>query len=544
MLVANIHFIDRRKQYLILAIALIATFLSLLFLQNRVLQTTHGIFMYPLDDPFIHLELAKNLAQQRTWGINPNEFSSASSSILYTLLLALFIKLFSAHVLLPFVMNAIAGVVLIVVLQHWLTRQNISAAGQIIILLCVVFFTPLPIVIMSGMEHTFQCLFVFLFITSATEWMERLEKGKEIRNGVPWKVLAYGALVTAIRFEGLFLIAVLCLLLLFRKRVAAAFILGAVSVLPVVLFGIISLLKGSYFLPNSVIVKSEGASLSLTGIFYFLGNILVEKLTFAKAGITAIATQRLLLLLPAAYLIFHTIIRQRPAYRFFLVTVFAVTVLHLSLAATGWFYRYEAYLVLCSVMILGTLAFKGGKDFFHGRLNDVKVLVFALLFLLLFPLVLRSAAAFSKASQACINIYEQQYQMGQFAKRFYNNAVVAANDIGAVSYYTQSPVLDLWGLGNFQVAKSKKEHRWTPGFLDSLARQKGATIAIVYDSWFDPQLLHRWQKVATWKIPNNVICGDDTVSFYAVDASAAGMLLNNLKAYQPTLPQDVERHYY
>ena len=41
-------------------------------------------------------------------------------------------------------------------------------------------------------------------------------------------------------------------------------------------------------------------------------------------------------------------------------------------------------------------------------------------------------------------------------------------------------------------------------------------FAIVYDSWFDSSLLNKWKKVATWQIQNNVICGDATVSFYAV----------------------------
>ena len=42
-------------------------------------------FIYPLDDAYIHLALSRNVAENGIWGINPNSFDSASSSILYTL---------------------------------------------------------------------------------------------------------------------------------------------------------------------------------------------------------------------------------------------------------------------------------------------------------------------------------------------------------------------------------------------------------------------------------------------------------------------------
>jgi hypothetical protein len=157
---------------------------------------------------------------------------------------------------------------------------------------------------------------------------------------------------------------------------------------------------------------------------------------------------------------------------------------------------------------------------------------------------LRSAAAFSKAGQACINIFDQQYQMGQFLKKHYNSETFAANDIGAVGFYTQGQVLDLWGLGNIEVARSRKGGYWTPAFLDSIARKNKVQLAVVYDSWFDSSLLKKWNKVATWQIQNNVICGDDLVSFYAVERSAVPLLKLSLQAYQPSLPNSVAVRYY
>jgi hypothetical protein len=167
-----------------------------------------------------------------------------------------------------------------------------------------------------------------------------------------------------------------------------------------------------------------------------------------------------------------------------------------------------------------------------------------LLFFLELPLLLRVSAAYTKAERACINIYEQQYQMGRFLQKYYPEEGVAANDIGAVAYFTTGRVVDLWGLGDIDIARSRRKQYWTPTFLDTISRRKNARLAIVYDSWFKDSLQHHWQKLATWKIPDNVVCGDDIVSFYAIDSSIAPKLKNDLILYQQSLPKEVEVKYY
>ncbi len=153
-------------------------------------------------------------------------------------------------------------------------------------------------------------------------------------------------------------------------------------------------------------------------------------------------------------------------------------------------------------------------------------------------------SGFSKASQACINIYEQQYQMGNFIKKYYNTDTIAVNDIGAVSFFNNSEIIDLWGLANMKVAKAKKDNYNNAAFLNNVSKNENVNIAVVYDSWFDSSLLKNWQKISTWQIQNNVICGDATVSFYAVKPGSASSLKTNLSAYQSTLPADVTVKYY
>ncbi|HEV7622164.1 MAG TPA: hypothetical protein VGO09_10535 [Flavisolibacter sp.] len=532
----------KKEQVIVFVLAILATFIPVAVIELKVLHYTSGFFIYPLDDTFIHMQLARNLAIHHTWGININQFGSASSSLFYTTLLAVCFSLFNVHTIIPFIINCIAGILLLIVIQKWLVRQAINLKGQLIIIGLIIFLTPLPTLIMSGMEHTLQCLFSLLFIISFSDWLNEYgEQTKQLKINA--RVIIYGFLTVAIRYEGMFIIAIAILILLWRRNIRQAVLLGFISFLPVIVFGIYSISKGGFFLPNSVLVKSETIQLSIHGLIKFISGILIEKLTFSRAGIAPLAIQRLLILLPLIYLIFRNKLRVNGKYFIILVIVFGCTVLHMALAATGWFYRYEAYLVLLGTLIISFLIIKFFDRVYLGEIKATQIVTLILFFFLSFPLLLRSLTAFSKAPRSCINIYEQQLQMSRFSKRYYNTDVIAANDIGAVSFYTDARILDLWGLANNEVAKSRKLNYWTPDFLDSLSKAKNASIAIVYDKWFSDSLLKRWSKVATWQIQNNVVCGDSIVSFYSIDSSKKSSLKANLLNYQSHLPSDVKVTY-
>ena len=534
--------LSRKGNYWVLVFCIAFSFVAVFMIERQVLVQTGGVFSYPVDDVYIHMELAKNLAFHNTWGINPGEFGSASSSPFYTVLLAFLFRIFSNNIYIPFIVNCIAGLLLLIVAWRWLGKQNIGSLSQFLVLMAVVFFMPLPVLIISGMEHTLQCLFSFLFLFSFADWFQKLLANEKLK--LPWQMALYGMLTATVRYEGLFLVGMACLFLLFHKKIRHAFVLGFVVLFPLVVFGVYSLSKGSYALPNSVLVKSGAAQFSGSGMAGAIGNILVERLTFSKAGITLLATQRLLFILPLCYFVFRKYLTGQAGFRFLLIALTGAYFLQLALADTGKFYRYEAYLVVCSVVTVGVLIARHGKEYLEQNAGILKWLMAFVVFFLALPLILRSTAAFSKAGRACVNIYEQQYQMGRFLQRYYNHETVAANDIGAVSYFSDGGVVDLWGLGNIEIARSRKKGYWTPDFVDSISRKKNVRLALVYDSWVGQVLPKQWKKVATWRIHNNVVCGDDFVSFYAVDSTRVTELKNNIENYRTILPATVDQVLY
>ncbi len=68
-------------------------------------------------------------------------------------------------------------------------------------------------------------------------------------------LLALALPVIFIRYEGLFLICVVGALLLLRGRVRYDLTLGVLALVPVIVYGTISKLHGSFWLPNSVLLK-------------------------------------------------------------------------------------------------------------------------------------------------------------------------------------------------------------------------------------------------------------------------------------------------
>jgi hypothetical protein len=217
--------------------------------------------------------------------------------------------------------------------------------------------------------------------------------------------------------------------------------------------------------------------------------------------------------------------------------------MHLALADTGKFYRYEAYLVFHALLLTGVIVYQSWPVLRHQFLLWHRLALLVAFVFCLVPLVLRSFAGFSKAHRACINIYEQQFQMARFLQANPDIKVAAANDIGAVAYYSNSYILDLWGLGNIETARSKKNGYWNAAYLSQLATQKQTNAVMIYDSWIDKSIPSEWVKVGEWQIFNNVVCGDDFVSFYALNAAEVPGLLKRLHSFEKALPATVAVHY-
>jgi hypothetical protein len=497
------------------------------------LGLNQGHLAYALDDPYIHMAMAKNAALHGVWGVTRDAFSSTSSSPLWTALLALIYAVAGVNEVAPFLLNLVAGSLTIVVAERLVRRGGGHPAWTCAVLLVVVFGGALPTLTLTGMEHTLHALVTLAFAAAAAAV---IAAGGPARWTSVLGLAGLAAALTAVRYEGLFAVAVVVILFAFTRRLLAAAIVGAAGLAPPLAYGAWAAMNGWYFLPNSVLLKGNVPEAGFVGV--------AKVLVWWNAANALPANPHVLVLVTASLVAVLCLPASRGAsWRVTLnVLVVASTMLHLQFAKTGWFFRYEAYLLVLGIAVLGATAAPWVGMLTRPRLAQAgrpRLAAGALLVVILAaPLSVRAVRALQAAPQATRITYEQQYQLGRFLDRFYRGSVVAVNDIGAMTFLADIRVLDLVGLATMEVAAERRGGRFDHHRIDVLSQQHGVEIAIVYDSWLlaNGGIPSSWRKAGEW----TGSAPDSTVAFYAVGAPGeAGRLEANLAAFLPDLPPAV-----
>ncbi len=513
---------------------LLATSVVLAGMLAAMLYATHGVFIYIQDDPYIHLSIARNLVENGTWGITPGTFASASSSPLWTFLLAISYALIgSATEYLPFLINIVAIFAIVLIMLHILKTFAISGTRAALIIGAVALVTPLGPFAFSGMEHAFHMIVVLLFVFS----LSKILAGAEARKSDYYLLLGMAPLVTALRYEGVFVIAIACLLLFLKRRYSLMFIIGLLGALPLVIFGLWSISQGGNFVPNTLLVK-KGLSLSLL------------------ASLHSMASSAYLQIKTPLFMIFSTGILMTLYYRLrrdgnfwrretvALALIGGAFVLQAVFGKLSWvaMFRYEAYLVFVGLLFI----FICLRDvplrslYSHKFFSWLNIVLFSLLILLSIPF-LRRAISWPYAVLNARDLYTVTYQNAKFFTHAYPNAAIGAIDIGMLSYYGEPKgvrVIDFWGLANNDVTAARISGTYSSTTMETIASKEHMRAAVLFDSWLRAVIPTRWPKVATWTMQNNVTIGSSVISFYAPTCSDAAILDERMRAFGPTLPSN------
>lgn len=501
-----------------------------------------GELVYGLDDAYIHMAIAKNWAEHGVWGVTKYEFTSSSSSLLWTLLLGVLFKLLGVVPLLPYILNVLFTALVLLLVDRLLRGPMPVWGYRLFALVAFLLLTPFMPLITTGMEHTLQIFITLGFAMCAVKVLAN--DNPSPRAGLaPW--MYFSALfITFVRYDSAFLALTVCILLFLRRRWFQSVALGLIVLIPVAVYGWISVSHGWYFLPNSIILKSGllesqaggliGTLASREGFFYWrlfenphLSFLLALALMVyaLRADSNAVWDERQTLLL------------------LFVVT----TILHMQFAQAGWFYRYEAYL-----MALGLVAvFAGIADFgpvlqrasLHNSRDLARGLaVFGVAVFLLVPALERGLTAWTLSPQAMNDRYIEHVIPARLIERFYGNEVVMVNDIGAPCFFSDAKILDIYGLGALEPVEFRHEpDGYGKEDLEAWARDEGAKVAIVQMGWghITGRIPDSWVYVALWDVPRNVVFGDTEVGFFATSETEVERLTAALAEFFPEVPPEV-----
>jgi hypothetical protein len=487
-----------------------------LVLRRLALGATQQHFGYALDDPYIHIAMARNLMRDGTWGVNPHEFVAASSSPLWTLLVAGLAALGVDAVLAPFVLAWAAAVGLVFVAARVLRAHGLGPGAILVVLLVLVFVVPLAPLVFAGMEHPLHALLVVAFLESSVRAVQSPTPGARL----PWPAIGLAAALTATRYESVAVIGAVALWFVLHRRWRWSAVLALAAAVPPFVYGWASLRHGGSILPNALWVKGTSGLHGRSSPMHFIEQCMSQR----NLALTA-------LLAVLAFWLVRQLRRTgwRDATSAWLAIALGIAIAHVQFAALGWFFRYEAYL-----FVVGSVAVALAIAAAPRRTAGAAVTVA----LLAVPFGLRAVASHRAVPTAVRNIYEQQIQMARFLHTYYTGQPVAMNDVGAVSVFSDIHCIDVVGIADADVLQLRRAHRLAD--LDGLVRHKGAHIAVVYESWFG-RWLPDWHRTGTWTIHDNIVCGDSTVTFLAADPAADSLLTLQLHAFESGLPAGV-RH--
>jgi hypothetical protein len=206
--------------------------------------------------------------------------------------------------------------------------------------------------------------------------------------------------------------------------------------------------------------------------------------------------------------------------------------LHAQLARFGWFFRYEAYLLVLGVAAAAAACPEIARS---GRRQRVALAVLGAAALAAGSP--RAVRALSDPPRACRHTFLQNVQVGRLLAAHGAGEAVAVNDIGAASFFGAARTVDLVGLAEVEVARARRAGTFDAEFVRRLTAARGVSLAVVYEDWFPEQLPAAWVRLARWTVPQAY--WSPTVSWFATDPAHAARWREVLRGFTHALPPAV-----
>ncbi len=484
---------------------------------------------FPLDDAYIHLQFARNLAETGQMAFNAGVPSSGCTAPLYAMLLALAYALVRDWTLASALLGGVAslgGVWLVYAIVRQWSQQRDAARCAALVAICA---TPTIIAAYSGMETPLYVLALLGGLTLYTRDRTRLLGSLCFAIGV-WLRPEFMMLAGLIAIERTWAF-------MRHRRLGTLALEGAghaaIWLAIVTAYAAWNYRLDGHLVPSTFTAKAASqlvfAPPWLAGLPRAIASgeplAIVLALT-AWPLLTSIGTQLglglicLPLALGSREAAFATLRDDSPAAsgrRLAVLTLVLYPVIR-GIVDPAWpfwfqFQRYYAHLTpLLIVIVFGALPTTGALvDWKRWSWRGVplatqyrRVLAWALPFL---------AVRGAMAILATDNIHDMQIAIGRQVRDMTPaGALIAANDIGAIAFESRRPILDTIGL----VEPAIIEHFRAGGSLTSYLAERKPALVIVFPRWYpdiDAQLA-LFKPIERVTLPLNVICGTPEMVIY------------------------------
>ncbi len=507
---------------------------SYLFLTALLLGTPRGRVIYIFDDAAIHLDVARDLAYHFTWGIAPGHFESASSSPLWTVLLALAIRPAAfAATWLPLFFTLSSSLALLAILAscqkvlrpQWRRPVDIIA---VVVLTNVVLF--LPAMTLLGMEHVLHAALV----VGAVALVARQLDG-DATWGPASLPIALFVLAEATRFETIFVAFGLVVAVVIARARGRSFpsvasrslalSCAAATAIPFAVFAVVNRAMGGGWLPNSLLSRSNSLGTSSSfSLNYFLRQSTKDHLLLACSCV-------LLVVIVWGW-------RELKGYTLVAIATLIAIVLQISVASIGQFERYQEYLIALTVYV----ALMAAGDVYARRQESTRqwTLILACAVVLSVLVSSQRTTLLRRVPRASADVYQQKFLAGEFLEKYYRNDTVASGELGWIAWLHHGPFVDLLGLGDYDILQ---ELRATSGkapatYWAHIATQDHVHVVVEYPLTLGGGVPASWILVGTWVLHRPLTTAyQRDLEFWVTSPRAVAPLQRHLRAFAPNLPR-------
>ena len=531
---------------------------------GAILWLNQGLFVFVLDDPYIHLALAENLMQGH-YGVNIDEYASSSSSILWPILIAP-LTLFERPEYLILLLNFLAGIATLICFSTIL-RSVLDDESALKFMAMLIILFNLVGIHFTGMEHSLQILCVALLFKATLMLYED--------NKIPNWIFPLLIIAPLIRYENTLFCFGFALLAFSRRYFLGVILAGMLAMFFIAAQSYYWHSLGLPLLPSSIMTKTQALGTNSHFLSSLIGNILRN--IKSPGGLTLLI---LLGLIIKAALNTSRENKERIIAGIFIV----IACLHFMLFRFGWYARYELYILfpyllfiiylypsICKQLLNHTvmrifliIAFTLPIGFVVFKASQQHITVVSIVCLILAALIIykhhqKSSASTIKFLTTSVllflfvapywfisllypivshNVYHQQYQMHRFVTQYYQKPV-AINDLGLVSYRNSNYVLDLWGLAYYPSAVQRLSNT-TPDWMNEMTERHEVGMVMIYASefvgipkpWVEVARLHDDFPLRGFIPPN--------VQIFATHKDAIPEIMLALSAFNQQSPPDVK----
>lgn len=464
-----------QPRHIALVIACLACCIVSVVIGSFAYYSNQG-FGFPLDDPWIHLQFAKNLVEHGAFSYFKDEMvTSGSTAPLYTLMLAAGFLLTSQEMILSYVIGVLMYLGAIAfffrILEHFFPKDRMLIYGG---LLLFALEPRLHWVALSGMETT---LFVLLLLATFFFYVRKNPIALGIAGGLllwarPEAVILFGALGADVVFKRLvsegkagesgnaWLVKAVAILAIFGAGYALFNFMLSGSVLPNTYAAKLKYYSGTgRNFPADVFDYLTTGPLLILSFFSVLGILLTVAETFRRKSGHGLIPLLFAAGMFLAFWIKLPYLYQNGRYMMPILPFY----LMLGLVGLQWAMEWLSSLV-------------GSSRQWLGRLQG------ALLVVLVVQSGLASWHARTSYQESCRYITDRQVRTALWIRdNLPDSAIVATHDVGAIAYYSERKIVDMVGL----VSPEMIERIGDLGLLrDFLVRQNVTHLALLRN-WFE-----------------------------------------------------------